>query len=160
MIGVMGDSHDNLGALRRAIAVFQEAGCRLVIHTGDFVAPFTARELATLNCPLKAVFGNCDGEKIGLEEAIRPFGEIRQAPLVWAENNLRFLLTHLHHEVESLAHIGRYDVIIFGHTHRPEIRRVGQTLLINPGETGGWLTGKSTVVLLDPLRLEADLVYL
>lgn len=160
MIGIMADSHDNLTAVRRAIAIFEEAGCRLVIHSGDFVAPFTARELALLNCPLKAVFGNCDGEKIGLEEAIRPFGEIRPAPLIWAEDNLRFFLTHLHHDVESLAHSGRYDVIIFGHTHRPEIRRIGQTLVINPGETGGWLTGKNTVALFDPLHREADIIHL
>lgn len=160
MIGILSDSHDNLNALRRAIDIFQQAGCRLVIHAGDFVAPFAARELASLHCPLKAVFGNCDGEKIGLQEAIKPFGEIRPAPFIWAEDNLRFLLTHLHHEVESLAHSGRYDVIIFGHTHRPEIRRLGSTLLINPGETGGWLTGQSTVVLFDPRRQEADLIPL
>lgn len=156
----MADSHDNLIAVRRAIAIFQEVGCHLIIHGGDFVAPFTARELASLDCPLKAVFGNCDGEKMGLEEAIGPFGEIRPAPFIWAENNLRFLLTHLHHEVESLAHSGRYDVIIFGHTHRPEIKRIGQTLVINPGETGGWLTGQSTVALFDPLRREAEIIHL
>ncbi len=156
----MADSHDNLNSVKKAIAIFEEVGCRLIIHAGDFVAPFTARELSSLKCPLKAVFGNCDGEKIGLEEAIRSFGEIRPAPLIWAEDNLRFLLTHLHHEVELLAHSGRYDIIIFGHTHRPEIRRIGQTLVINPGETGGWLTGKSTIALLDPLRREADIISL
>ena len=158
MIGIMADSHDNLPALRRAISLFKEANCRLVIHAGDFVAPFAARELSSLDLPVKAVFGNCDGEKLGLEEAIRVYGEIRPAPLIWAENEVRFLLTHLHYEVESLAQSGRYDIIIYGHTHRPEIRRVGQTLVINPGETGGWLTGRSTIVLLDPARLEAEII--
>lgn len=156
----MADSHDNLPALRKAVAVFQEAGCRLIIHAGDFVAPFSARELSQAGCPVKAVFGNCDGEKLGLEEAFRGFGEIKPAPFIWAENSARIYLTHLHHQVESLAQSNRYEVIIFGHTHRPEIRRVGQALLINPGEAGGWLTGRSSVVLFDPVRLEADIVYL
>lgn len=160
MIGIMADSHDNLPALRKAVAVFQEAGCRLVVHAGDFVAPFSARELSQVNCPVKAVFGNCDGEKQGLEEAFRGFGEIKPAPFIWSENSIRVYLTHLHHQVESLAQSNLYELIIFGHTHRPEIKRVGQTLLINPGETGGWLTGVSTVVLFDPARLEADIIYL
>lgn len=156
----MADSHDNLPALRKAVAVFRDAGCRLIIHAGDFVAPFSARELSQANCPVKAVFGNCDGERLGLEEAFRTFGEIKPSPFIWAENSTRIYLAHLHHQIESLAQSNRYEVIIFGHTHRPEIRRVGQALLINPGETGGWLTGLSSVAIFDPVRLEADIIYL
>ena len=101
MIGVMSDSHDNREALKQAVSVFNRAACEQVIHAGDFVAPFAAMELANLTCPVKAVFGNCDGEKQGFQ---------------------------------------------------------GNTLLINPGETGGWVTGKQTVVLFDPEKKTADIV--
>jgi putative phosphoesterase len=40
------------------------------------------------------------------------------------------------------------DVIIYGHTHDVDIRE-GETVIINPGEAGGWLRGRSTVALLD-----------
>jgi len=40
-------------------------------------------------------------------------------------------------------------LIVFGHTHKPEIVEKDNKLCINPGETGGWLSGKSTVVIVD-----------
>jgi len=158
MIGIMADSHDNLVAVGRAVALFKDAGCDLVIHAGDFVAPFAARELVKGGCPVKAVFGNCDGEKKGLAAAIQPFGEIREAPFKFKYNQINILVTHMNAPVESYARHKKSDLIIFGHTHEAEIRKIGATLIINPGETGGWLTGKSTVALFDPATGDARIV--
>ena len=135
MIGILSDSHDNITHLRAAVRMFRDAGCDLVVHAGDFVAPFAARELAAAGCPVKAVYGNCDGEKAGLAAALDPYGYI-----------------------EEFAAKHAYDVVIFGHTHKPDVRRDGKTLLINPGETGGWVTGRSTVVFYDPAADEANIV--
>jgi hypothetical protein len=160
MIGVMADSHDNLVAVRKAVSLFKNVKCELVIHAGDFVAPFAARELKALDCPVKSVFGNCDGEKIGLEKAIEPFGEINEAPITFVHAGKNFLACHYHFSVKSYLSLGKYDIIIFGHTHKLEIRKEGKTLLLNPGETGGWLSGKSTVALLDPGILEVEIISL
>ena len=70
------------------------------------------------------------------------------------------LLVHYHFSVAAYAASGKYNVIVFGHTHKPAVQREGKTLLLNPGETGGWLTGKGTVALLDLERLEAEIVPL
>jgi putative phosphoesterase len=158
MIGVMADSHDNLTMIRKAVALFKDARCDLVIHAGDVVAPFAARELAALDCHLKAVFGNCDGERIGLEKALEFFGEIQEAPFVFTQEGRTFILAHYHFSVPEFLSSGKYDIIIFGHTHKAETRKQGKTMLLNPGETGGWLTGKSTVALLNPATLEAEIV--
>lgn len=160
MIGVMSDSHDNVTQVRRAVALFKDAGCDLVLHAGDVVAPFAAREMAALGCPVKAVFGNCDGEKQGLEMAFEKLGEIQDAPLLFSHGSRQILLVHYHFSVATYASSGKYDVIIYGHTHKPDIRKEGKTLLLNPGEAGGWLTGKSTVALLTPENLEAEIVPL
>ena len=160
MIGVMSDSHDNREAVRRAVTLFNETRCELVVHAGDFVAPFAAAELAALTCKLKAVFGNCDGEKKGLARTIRPFGEIQEAPFLFEWHGARYLLSHLDRPLRSYMTRHDLDVLIYGHTHRPEVRFQGSTLLINPGETGGWVTGKSTVVLFDPMEKTADIVSL
>jgi uncharacterized protein len=158
MIGILSDSHDNVTSLRAAVRLFKNAGCELVIHAGDFVAPFAARELAALSLPVRAVFGNCDGEKAGLTEALEPFGLIQKAPLVFEAGGRRILITHLNRPVEEFAAKQSYDLVVFGHTHKPEVRRVGRTLLINPGETGGWVTGKSTVAFYNPAENEANIV--
>lgn len=160
MVGIMADSHDNLNAIRQAIRFFRETECKLVIHAGDFVAPFAARELEKLSCPVKAVFGNCDGEKHGLEKAICSFGEIKEAPLAFTYKNLNFLVTHVPSNLDSHLSSGKYNSIISAHTHEPEIKKENETLLINPGETGGWLSGKCTVALLNTDTLSAEIITL
>ncbi len=160
MIGVMSDSHDNLTMIRRAVSIFNEASCDLVVHAGDIVAPFAIKELAALDCRVKAVYGNVDGEKPGLKMAIEPFGEIQEAPSVFSHAGREILLCHVNFPVPEYVASGRYDIVIFGHTHKAEIRRQGKTLAVNPGETGGWLTGKSSVALIDPERLAVEIVSL
>ena len=68
----------------------------------------------------------------------------------------------LHKEklVNALAESQKYNVIIYGHTHQTDLRKIGKTLIVNPGECGGWLTGNSTIVLLDLEILEAKIIKL
>ena len=160
MIGVLSDTHDNLDRVRQAVRLFNDAGCDLVIHAGDFVAPFTAEALRSLLAPVKAVFGNCDGEKAGLARAFRGIGEIVEAPLDFEHAGLRFCVTHLDGPVSGLAGSKAFDVVVFGHTHRPLVETRDGALLVNPGETGGWLRGKSTVALLDPAARTAEIIPL
>jgi uncharacterized protein len=158
MIGIMSDSHDNLNAVRDAVRLFRAAGCDLIIHAGDFVAPFAALELRGAGCTVQAVFGNCDGEKEGLCLALRPFGKVGEAPLVLKRGGRRILVTHLNGLIDRYVAEGKSDVVIYGHTHRAEIRRTRNTLIINPGETGGWITEKRTIALYDPATNSAEIV--
>ena len=34
------------------------------------------------------------------------------------------------------CNLGDYDIVIHGHTHKPEERYVGETLILNPGSFG------------------------
>jgi putative phosphoesterase len=160
MIGILSDTHDNLTRVRQAVRLFNDAGCDLVIHAGDFVAPFTVEELRAVRAPVKAVFGNCDGEKTGLAKAFQRLGEIRAAPLKFSHAGLRFLVCHLDAPVGRHVASKAYDVVVFGHTHRPLAERRNGVLVVNPGEVGGWLRGTSTVVLLDPATLAAEIIAL
>jgi len=160
MIGVLSDTHDNLTRVREAVRLFNDAGCDLVVHAGDFVAPFAVDELRNLRAPVKAVFGNCDGERAGLARAFEGLGEVGPAPLMFSHAGRRFLVCHLDSSVEGHLAAKSFDIIIFGHTHRPLTERRDGVLLVNPGEAGGWLRGRSTVALLDPAALTAEIVDL
>lgn len=160
MIGVMSDSHDNIDAVKRAVRFFNKTQCELVIHAGDFIAPFAARELEQLSSPVKAVFGNCDGEKKGLKKTFLSLGEIEREPFIFSYAGRTILLTHTHFANEKHIRSGEYTAIVYGHTHKPDVRKKNGILVLNPGETGGWLTGKNTVALLDPVSLEAEIVIL
>lgn len=160
MIGILSDTHDNLNRVREAVRLFNDAGCDLVIHAGDFVAPFTVEELRNLKAPVRAVFGNCDGEKAGLARAFQGLGEIREAPFAFLHAGLRFVVAHLEGAAAPFFVARTCDVIISGHTHRPEVETRDGILSVNPGETGGWLRGKSTIALLDPAGLKAEIITL
>ena len=160
MIGILSDTHDNLDRVREAVRLFNGAGCDLVIHAGDFVAPFTADELRNLKAPVRGVYGNCDGEKAGLERAFQGLGEIREAPFAFLHAGLRFVVSHLEGLAAPFFVARTCEVIVSGHTHHPSVETRDGILLINPGEAGGWLRGKATVVLLDPADLKADIISL
>lgn len=155
----MADSHDNLPRITQAVKIFTREKVELVLHCGDFISPFTARVFKGLNCRLIGVFGNNDGEKFGLRKSFRDIGEIYEDFYEGEFSGRKFILLHKERLVEPLSRSGKYEVIIYGHTHRPEVRR-GKVLVVNPGECGGWLNGNPTVGILDVEKLEVDIVPL
>jgi len=60
-----------------------------------------------------------------------------------------------------LAESGKFDVVVYGHTHNADIRKASSgCLIINPGEVCGWLTGKPTVAILNTETMEVKLMEL
>ncbi|TFG91631.1 MAG: metallophosphoesterase [Candidatus Atribacteria bacterium] len=159
-IGIISDTHDNLPQVRKAVKVFNREKVDLVLHAGDFVSPFTALEFKNLNSPLYGVFGNNDGDKLYLKEKFKGIGEIYPAPYEANIDHKNIIMLHKEKLIDALAESQKYDVIIYGHTHRTDLRKIKKTLIINPGECGGWLTGKSTIALLDLETLEAKVIEL
>lgn len=146
-IGLVSDTHDNLGKIKKVVNLFNSKKVELVLHAGDFIAPFTINYLDKFNCEYLGVFGNNDGEKKGLKK--KSGGRIKNGPIKLKLDGKRIALVHNPHDLDS----GDFDIIVFGHTHKKELKREGKTLLVNPGECGGWLTGKSTAAILDTDKL-------
>ena len=159
-IGIISDTHDNLPRIEEAVGIFNREKVELVLHAGDFVSPFTFLEFKNLNCSLKGVFGNNDGDKLYLQEKFRGIGKLYPTPYNVKINNKNIVILHKEKLIDALAESQKYDVIIYGHTHRIDLRKTGKTIIINPGECGGWLTGKSTIALLDLVNLEVKIVDL
>ncbi|MDP6776737.1 MAG: metallophosphoesterase [Candidatus Latescibacteria bacterium] len=158
-IGLMADSHDNKGAVGGAVEMFNTRGVGTVLHAGDYIAPFNARWMAPLKAPMVGVFGNNDGERFGLCALFEPIGTIHRGPHVVERAGRRILLMHEPDELDALAASGAYDAIVYGHTHAIDVRP-GPTLIINPGEAGGWMTDRSTVAVLDLETMEPEVVDL
>lgn len=159
-IGIIADTHDNLPQIKKAVEIFNQEKVELVLHAGDFVSPFTCLEFKNLNCPLKGVFGNNDGDKIYLQEKFKGIGELFPEPYKTNINHKNIIMLHLEKLIDDLAESQKYELIIYGHTHRTDLRKIGKTLIVNPGECGGWLSGKSTIALLDLENLEAKIINL
>ena len=154
-VGIMADSHDNMPAIKRAVEIFNQRKVDLVIHAGDLVAPFTARELKKLTCPLIITFGNNDGEIIGLTKVFKD--QIFQPPYQIEVNDKKVLILHDPMILDELQQNSTFDVIIYGHLHKVDIRK-GKPLIINPGECCGWLDDKRTIAIWDVKTDDVELI--
>jgi len=150
-IGIISDTHDHHLNVLRAIEIFNERGVDVVLHAGDIAAPFTAKAFAGLRrAQFIAVFGNNEGEKLFLKSTVEGFGgQIHEYRYKGELAGRKVYMTHTDHNVEEVAASQMYDLLIYGHTHRPDLRRVGKTLVVNPGEATDWITGSSQIVILD-----------
>ncbi|MCA8997727.1 MAG: YfcE family phosphodiesterase [Planctomycetaceae bacterium] len=133
-IGVVSDTHGHIANTAEAVRILGQQSVEAVLHCGDVCA-------ATLiplfeEWPTHFVFGNCDGTPGSIRVAIREAGQTcherfgdfelggRRIGLIHGDDVLG-----LHDAVES----GDYDLICYGHTHRPEQHLAGKTLVLNPG---------------------------
>ena len=162
LVGVMADTHDNLPMVEKAIKKLNEGKVEMVLHAGDYVAPFVIPKFRDLKARLIGVFGNNDGDRELLKKRFSENAnlEIRGN---FAEINVGKVKIALLHGSEdellkAIIKSGGFDIVVHGHTHKPEIYRSGKTLVVNPGEICGYLSGKSTVALLDLEKLEAKII--
>ena len=164
LIGIMSDTHDNLPMIEKAIARLNEENVDLVLHAGDYIAPFVIPKFKDLKAKLIGVFGNNDGDHELLRKRFSENKnlEIHGSFALVTVKNLKIALLHGSEEeiLNALIDCEGFDVVVHGHTHGPDIHRKGKTLIIGCGEVCGYLTGKSSIVLFDTDKLEARVLEL
>lgn len=158
-VGIMADSHDNMPMIARAVELFNEEKVELVLHSGDFISPITANEFKKLKAPLIGIFGNNDGDRLYLTERFRDIGELYPDFHEFEIDSDRWVIMHEPKFIDALIKSRHYDLVVYGHTHNIDIRE-GKPLIINPGECGGWLTDRATVVILDTETMQPRLIDL
>lgn len=158
LMGIITDSHDDMAQIRKAVDLFNSRKVERVIHAGDLISPFTFEVLGTLSCQITGVFGNNDGDRVLLRE--KSNGTIHAQPLMIEEGGRRIAIVHEPAPVEALAKSGLFDIVIYGHTHIPDLRTVGNALVLNPGKAARLHKGKSTVAILDTSVMQAEIIEL
>ncbi|MFN2399520.1 MAG: YfcE family phosphodiesterase [Gemmatimonadaceae bacterium] len=149
-VGLLADSHDRVPAIAEFAKLFAEAGVGLVLHAGDFCAPFSLRPIRDKNLTLAGVFGRNDGDHEGLRlEAARGMGtELYESPHSVEVETKRILVVHDIGEVNQRS-LDEHAFVVTGFTHRHGIERSDSCVIINPGEACGWLTGVPSAAILD-----------
>ncbi len=160
LVGLMSDSHDNMGNVERAMEVFRREHISLVFHLGDIVSPFIVRRMIELRWSglrVIGVFGNNDGDKWLLTRLFTEAGWfISHGPRIHEVGGKRVLVFHGHDGVEFTERIADsyaagmgVDMVFYGHTHRRRVAEVNGVLVVNPGEVYGGLTGEASVAIVD-----------
>jgi putative phosphoesterase len=125
VIGLIADTH----GLIRPESLRALTGSDVILHAGDVGGAHVLDALREL-APVHAVAGNVDSTG---------------TPSLAGRLDLTFGETTVHvshgHELGSptpLRLVERYDadVVVYGHTHRPCIERIGRQLVVNPGSAG------------------------
>ncbi len=159
LIGIVSDTHDHLDRLRTALRRFAEAGVDIVLHAGDIVSPFMVVPFQEAGLRMVGVFGNNDGDKLFLRERFKGMGDLNFGPYEVELGGRRIVVMHEPRSLEALIASGKYDLVVYGHTHEVDVRE-GRPLVINPGECGGWLSGRATCALVDLKGLKAEIIEL
>jgi putative phosphoesterase len=163
LVGILSDTHDRLPLVGEAVKRLNEEKVGLVLHAGDYIAPFVIPLFKSLKAPLIGVFGNNDGEKTLLRKRFIDMGlQLRERFAEVKADGLKIALLHGEEEelLQSLINTESYDIIIHGHTHEAKTYRRGKTVVINPGEACGYLTGKPTIAILDTQTLDVKIIPL
>lgn len=146
-MGVLSDTHDILSCVEDAAGFFRAEGVELVIHLGDLCRPELLAPLCRNGSALVGVFGNNDFERAAI--AAGSGGGFAPGPRVVEAGGRRLLMAHDFRSLESELGGGRFDLVLFGHTHRPLTMRIGKAQVLNPGEGCGLLTGRRTCAVVD-----------
>jgi putative phosphoesterase len=164
IIGLISDTHDRLPIIEKAIKRLNDENVELVLHAGDYVAPFVIPLFKNLKAKLIGVFGNNDGDHDLLKKRFSENKnlEIRGRFAMITADGLKIALLHGDEEelLKALIESGGFDAVVHGHAHTVSAHREGKTLVINPGEVCGYLTGKSTIALFDTVKCEAEIIQL
>ena len=140
-IGVISDTHGYLPS--KVFSIFKNTD--YIFHAGDIGDAGIIKELEFM-CPVFAVYGNIDTYPI-----------TANFPRVLTQK-IDTIVIHLIHDIVSVR-LHRYelfrknikpDIVIYGHSHRPEYQIYQNTIYLNPGSASKPKgKDKGTVVLLN-----------
>ena len=160
-IGLLADTHDRIPAIGALVRRLQEEGAGMILHAGDFCAPFSLAPILEVNVPMAGVFGRNDGDREGLRAAAaRGVGtELYESPHSMELGGTHLLLVHDVAEVNARS-IEGHAIVVHGCSHRKGVSSRGDSLLINPGEGCGWLYRVPTAALLDLETKQVEFIEL
>ena len=153
-VGLLADTHDRLPAIAALVQRLADRGAEMLLHAGDFCAPFAIAPLLGPQLPVGGIFGRNDGDRQGLlGKAAAGLGvELFESPHTFEAGGRQLLLVHDIGDLQPRS-LDAHSLVVHGCSHRSECRRRGDTLIVNPGEGCGWLYGTPSAAVLD---LETD----
>jgi len=119
LIGIISDTH---GRLPQSVSkVFKKTD--LIIHAGDIGDPQIIETLEKI-APTRAVRGNMDMGQWA--------GQLPRNETVKINHKGLYVIHDVYH-LDINAKTGTYHVVIYGHTHRPQVEKQKGILYVNPG---------------------------
>jgi putative phosphoesterase len=160
LVAVISDTHLPRGGRRLPDACLERLrSADLVLHAGDVVSEDVLEELEGLGPPVHAVHGNMD--ELALCERL-------PETCVVEVSGVRIGMTHdagprAGREERLVRRFPGCAAVVYGHTHEPQVGRVGEVWILNPGSPTERRRAPSHTMLLlgvEGERIEPQLVTL
>ena len=101
-----------------------------IIHLGDLMRDVKVLQSSFPEIPVLYVCGNCDFA-YSIEEQEKDY-ELGGKKIFMLHGHTQIVKTSLEN-LENLAEQKSYDIILYAHTHTPNIYYTGRAYIINPG---------------------------
>jgi len=138
-IAIISDTHDNWANLKKAIDWIKKEKIQVILHCGDISSQKTIDDAKKLfGGEIRFVRGNADYDLSYLPE--------KQEIEVGGKN---IAFAHFPDAAKKMAQTGNFDLVFYGHTHRPWDEKIlpkvssnknsgkKECHMINPGELAG-----------------------
>jgi putative phosphoesterase len=119
LIGIISDTHGHLPL--PVSNAFKNTD--LIIHAGDIGEPEIIAALEKI-APTRAVRGNMD---------MGPWARQLPPNETITVGRIKIYVIHDFYHLDINANTDRYHVVIFGHTHQPQVEKQQGVLYVNPG---------------------------
>ncbi len=157
-IAIISDIHDNLWALETALT--RVNACQALLCLGDLCSPFTLAAIAKgFGGNVHVVWGNNDGDKLRLTRVADQAGNVTlHGDVAEVEMDGQVIaMSHYERVAKAMAESDRYRLACFGHSHRRQVSRQGETTIVNPGEVMGRF-GTHSLAIYDTASSQVQMV--
>ncbi|MBT5338335.1 YfcE family phosphodiesterase [Candidatus Falkowbacteria bacterium] len=157
-IAICSDSHDNLVNISRFLHYCNDQEIETIIHCGDWCAP-SVLEFFRENFKGKiyGVYGNVHAD----DETMQKFATkhdiiLKDDELEIEVKEMKMAVTHYPEKAIELAKTQKYDIVFYGHNHKPWMDKVEGKFIVNPGTLAGMFQ-KATFAVYDYEKKTLDL---
>lgn len=150
-IAIISDSHDRWDNLGKAVEIANSKECDELLFVGDLVAPPGISILEKFNGNVRFVWGNNEGEHMGITRKLDASKKIELCGDTYEGeiDGVKIFMNHYPRFAELAAKSGEFNLCVCGHTHEYREQKIGDCILVNPGEIQGYATGQSSFVVFD-----------
>ena len=139
-IALLSDLHDQVGIWKKIHPILSYEKIEEMIFCGDMCSGAVMAQVAKdFGKKIHLVFGNIDGDPFIMMQKARElpylviYGRIAELDI----DGIKIHVNHYPDVAEGMAYTGKYDLVCFGHTHKKEIKKVNECIVVNPGTAGG-----------------------
>ncbi|MEK7159170.1 MAG: YfcE family phosphodiesterase [Patescibacteria group bacterium] len=186
-IAICSDSHDNIVNITTFLSYCRKNKIKIILHCGDWCATSVLRFFREkFKGEIYGVYGNVHADhetmqkfakdndiklksdeqllnlrSVSVHHESQQSKRVHPAQLRGSNDATKIvtIITHYPDNAKKLAETGKYQIVFYGHNHKPWMEKINETYMINPGTLAGMFQRASFAVYdTETKKLELKIV--